>query len=59
MMIEKRNTTIEVEKISNGFVVIASGRSEDNEWVHEKFYAYTMDDVLDIMNEYFSLPQDK
>lgn len=55
--LDKRNSSVEVEALDNGFIVAYSGRTDDG-WVNGKLYCEDLSDVGSVLAEYFSLEQD-
>ncbi len=58
-MLKQRNSSVEIEKITNGFVLSVSGTDENEEWCMDKIYEETLEEVLATAAEYFALPERK
>ena len=55
MQIIKRGNSLEVEKISNGFLVTLNGQDSSGEYLNEKVFVENLDKVQDISDQYFKL----
>lgn len=54
--LSKRNAEYSVEKISNGHVVTCGGSNYDDEWVTEKVFVPTFDDLMDLLKQLDEMP---
>lgn len=54
----KRSSSIEIQILDNGFVFVASGRDELNEWVSSKIYVHDATELIDYIRQYSSLGED-
>ena len=55
MQIIKRGNSIEVEKISNGFLVTLNGQDSNDNWLNEKVFVENLDKVQQLSDQYFKL----
>ena len=55
MQIIKRASTLEVEKISNGFLVILNGRDANQDYINEKIFVENLNKVIEVSDQYFKL----
>ena len=55
MQIIKRDKSIEVEKISNGFLVSLSGQDSSDKYIYEKIFVENLDKVQQVSDQYFKL----
>jgi len=55
----KRNTSIEVESISNGFILTFSGEDSKDDWVDDKIFVADIDSLCDFIAKWNSLPTRK
>ena len=56
MQIIKRGSSLEVEKISNGFLVTLNGQDSNDDWLNEKVFVENLDKVQQLSDQYFKLP---
>ena len=56
MQIIKRGSSLEVEKISNGFLVTLNGQDSNDNWLNEKVFVENLDKVQQLSDQYFKLP---
>ena len=55
MQIIKRGNSLEVEKISNGFLVTLNGQDSNDDWLNEKVFVENLDKVQQLSDQYFKL----
>lgn len=55
MQIIKRASTLEVEKISNGFLVTLNGQDANQDYINEKIFVENLDKVQQLSDQYFKL----
>ena len=55
MQIIKRGNSLEVEKISNGFLVNIKGRDTCGYFLNEKIFVENLDKVQQLSDQYFKL----
>lgn len=55
MQIIKRGNSLEVEKISNGFLVTLNGQDANQDYINEKIFVADLDNVKQISDQYFKL----
>ena len=55
MQIIKRTSTLEVEKISNGFLVTLNGQDANQDYINEKIFVENLDKVQQLSDQYFKL----
>lgn len=55
MQIIKRGSSLEVEKISNGFLVTLNGQDSNDDWLNEKVFVENLDKVQQLSDQYFKL----
>ena len=55
MQIIKRDKSLEVEKISNGFLVTLNGQDSNDDWLNEKVFVENLDKVQQLSDQYFKL----
>lgn len=55
MQIIKRGNSLEVEKISNGFLVTLNGQDSNDDWLNEKVFVENLDKVQELSDQYFKL----
>ena len=55
MQIIKRGSSLEVEKISNGFLVTINGQDSNDDWLNEKVFVENLDKVQQLSDQYFKL----
>ena len=55
MQIIKRTSTLEVEKISNGFLVTLNGQDANQDYINEKIFVENLNKVLEVSDQYFKL----
>ena len=55
MQIIKRGNSLEVEKISNGFLVTLNGQDANQDYINEKIFVENLNKVLEVSDQYFKL----
>lgn len=55
MQIIKRGSSLEVEKISNGFLVTLNGQDANQDYMNEKIFVENLNKVLEVSDQYFKL----
>ena len=55
MQITKRQDDLTVEKITNGFLVIFQGQDKQDDWITEKLFVTTYEELNLLMKNYFTL----
>lgn len=55
MQVIKRGNSLEVEKISNGFLVTLNGQDASQDYINEKVFVENLQKVLEISDQYFKL----
>ena len=55
MQIIKRGSSLEVEKIANGFLVTLNGQDSNDDWLNEKVFVENLDKVQQLSDQYFKL----
>jgi hypothetical protein len=58
MILAKRNSDLNIEKISNGFILSFSGRDSDGDYISEKLFTNELTEANNIISDYFDLPED-
>lgn len=58
MKITKRNNDLNLEIISNGFILTLSGRDESGTYRTDKIFVNDLTEVNDVISDYFHLPED-
>jgi len=54
----KVDETIEVRRVTNGFVVEARGRNSEEDWAGVKIICGSLDEVIALIDEHSKLPLD-
>ena len=52
----KVNETVSVNRYDNGYMVEIGGRDLGDEWINKKFVANTLDEVIEVIKDYNTLP---
>lgn len=58
MKITKRNNDLNLEIISNGFILTLTGRDESGNYLTDKIFVNDLAEVNDAISDYFHLPED-
>jgi hypothetical protein len=58
MKITKRNNDLNLEIISNGFILTLVGRDESGNYVTDKIFVNDLTEANDVISDYFHLPED-
>jgi hypothetical protein len=57
-MLATRNNDVNVEKITNGFIVTLTGRDTNNNYVTDKNFVKDLNEVRVQLESYFKLKED-
>jgi hypothetical protein len=52
----KVNDNVSIYRYDNGFMVEIGGRDLSDEWINKKFVANTLDEVIEVIKDYNTLP---
>lgn len=58
MKITKRNNDLNLEIISNGFILTLTGRDETGNYLTDKIFVNDLTEANDVISDYFHLPED-
>lgn len=55
--LSKRNDSIEVQILSNGFVVKLGGRNSEGDWVTRSVYTAKLEGISELLSDYLMLEE--
>lgn len=58
MKITKRSNDLNLEIISNGFILTLTGRDETGNYLTDKIFVNDLTEANDVISDYFHLPED-
>lgn len=58
MKITKRSNDLNLEIISNGFILTLTGRDESGNYLTDKIFVNDLTEANNVISDYFHLPED-
>jgi len=57
LTLKRRNEDLTIEIVSNGFIFAYGGRDENDDWVSDRVFFSTLDELMDVIADYVELPK--